>query len=371
MNSITRHMTGQILTVAIVASIILCTAVVLQQSVRFIDLIVNRGLPASDLAYLSVLITPRVLSVILPVAVFGATIFTYHRMQAGSELVILRSAGMNSFRLAKPGLIAALVCTAFSYFFSLYLMPVSSQELRSYISNARSEIGSVLIKEGQFNAIRENLTVYARRRAENGDLIGLVIHSEPANGDQVTVIAERGAVVDSAVGARILLANGRQQTLSKGELHDIEFEEYVFDLVEEEQANSDLWQEPRERFLPELLFPTDSPGDVAYRGKLIAEGHSRLAQPLLAIAYVAAGLVIFLKTEFSRQSSVKPILAAIAIMIGLLVINLGLTSSASKFPHLIPVIYTMVLLPAAIALYLLMRPQQFKRRGKPPRLQED
>lgn len=363
-------MTGQILTVAIVASVILCTAVVLQQSIRFVDLIVNRGLPASDLAYLSVLITPRVLSVVLPVAVFGATIFTYHRMQAGSELVILRSAGINSFRLAKPGLIAALVCTFFSYFFALYLMPVSSQELRSYLSSARSEIGAVLIKEGQFNAIRDDLTVYARRREENGDLIGLVIHSEQANGDQVTVIAKRGAVVDSPTGARILLANGRQQTLSQGQLHDIEFEEYVFDLVEEEQAGPEIWREPRERFLPDLLSPSNSPGDVAYRGKLIAEGHSRLAQPLLAIAYVAAGLVIFLKTEFSRQSSAKPILAAIGIMVGLLVINLGLISSASKYPFLIPVMYAMVILPTVIALVLLARPQQFKRRTAPPEPRE-
>ncbi|WP_425403932.1 LptF/LptG family permease [Hwanghaeella sp.] len=370
MNSITRHMTGQILTVAIVASVILCTAVVLQQSVRFVDLIVNRGLPASDLAYLSVLITPRVLSVVLPVAVFGATIFTYHRMQSGSELIILRSAGMNSFRLAKPGLIAAIVCTFVSYFFALYLMPVASQELRSYLSTARSEIGSVLIKEGQFNAIRENLTVYARRRAENGDLIGLVIHSEQTNGEHVTVIAERGALVNSPSGARILLANGRQQTLSQGQLHDIEFEEYVFDLVEKEQAGQDIWQEPRERFLPDLLSPSNSPGDVAYRGKLIAEGHSRLAQPLLAIAYVAAGLVIFLKTEFSRQSNAKPILVAIAIMVGLLVSNLGLISSASKYPALIPVMYGMVIVPTLLALFLLARPQQLKRRPAPPDLQE-
>lgn len=370
MNSITRHMTSQILTVAIAASVILCTAVVLQQSIRFIDLIVNRGLPASDLAYLSLLITPRILSVVLPVAVFGATIFTYHRMQTGSELIILRSAGMNSFRLAKPGLIAAVVCTFFSYFFALYLMPVSSQELRSYLSTARSEIGSILIKEGQFNAIRDNLTVYARHREENGDLIGLIIHSEQSNGDHVTVIAQRGAVVDSPSGARILLANGRQQTLSQGQLHDIEFEEYVFELVEEQQAGTDIYRQPRERFLPDLLSPSNSPADVAYRGELIAEGHSRLAQPLLAIAYVAAGLVILLKTEFSRQSNAKPILAAVAIMVGLLVINLGLISSAGKYAVLIPVMYGMVIAPTAIALYLLARPQQFKRRTKPSELRE-
>ncbi len=361
MNAVTRHMTWQILVVAVVASAILCTAVVLQQSVRFVDMIVNRGLPASDLMYLSFLITPRFLAVVLPVAVFGASLFTYHRMQTGSELVVLRSAGASSLRLSVPGLIVASICCVVSYTFTLYLMPLSAQSLRSYLNEARSDIGTVLIKEGEFNAINQNLTVYARQRTENGELIGLIIHSRQKNGEHITVLAEQGALVDSPDGARILLADGNQQTLSNGELHSVEFEEYVFDLVENRPEEGSHWVKPRERFLPDLLFPADTPGDAAYRGKLIAEGHNRLAQPLLTVTYVVVALALLLKTEFSRRSSAKPMLLAIGCMVTLLVINLSLSSAASKNLALIPVLYASSLVPLIVGLAILCRPKTIKR----------
>ena len=365
MNAVTRHMTWQILVVAVVASAILCTAVVLQQSVRFIDLIVNRGLPASDLIYLSFLITPRFLAIVLPIAVFGATLFTYHRMQIGNELVVLRSAGQNSLGLSSPGLIAGGVCCVVSFAFSLYLMPLSAQNLRTYLNDARSEIGSVLIKEGEFNAIHDDLTVYARQRAENGDLIGLIIHSQQEDGDDITVVAERGAVIDSPGGARILLADGNQQTLSDGELHSVEFEEYVFDLVENKPEEGSYWVKPKERFLHDLLFPSDSAGDVAYRGKLLAEGHNRLAQPLLAMAYVVVALAFLLKSQFSRRSNAKPMFLAIGSVVAMLVTNLGLVSAASKNLSLIPLLYASALVPLIIGLIVLAKPKTI-RRGTAP-----
>lgn len=361
MNAVIRHMTWQILVVAVAASLILCTAVVLQQSVRFVDLIVNRGLPAIDLVYLSILITPRFLAVVLPVAVFGATLFTYQRMQAGNELVILRSAGLSSVGLSKPGIIAAFICCIVSYFFSLYLMPVSAQSLRTYLNDARSEIGTVLIKDGEFNAIHSDLTVYARQRAENGDLIGLIIHSRQENGQHITVVAERGALVDSPGGARILLADGTQQTRSDGELHSVEFEEYIFDLIENKPKEGTYWVKPKERFLPDLLSPSDSPADVASRGKLIAEGHNRLAQPLLALSYVVAALAILLKSEFSRRSSAKPMFLAIGCMVAMLVANLGLVSAASKNLALIPLLYAIAIVPLIVGGLVLIRPKRVKR----------
>ena len=365
MNAVMRHMIWQIFAVAIIASLILCTAVVLQQSVRFVDLIVNRGLPASDFLYLSFLITPRFLSVVLPVAVFGATLFTYFRMQSGNELVVLRSAGLNSLRLSTPGLVAGTVCCFASFAFSLYIMPLSAQSLRSYLNTARSEVGTVLIKEGEFNAIHSGLTVYARQRAENGDLLGLIIHSTQDDGEDITVVAERGAIVDSPGGARILLADGNQQTLSNGELHTVEFEEYIFDLIENKTDETSYWVKPKERFLGDLLNPGDSPGDVAYRNSLLAEGHNRLAQPLLAIAYVVVGLAFLLKTDFSRRSNAKPLFYAIGAMATMLVANLGLVSAASKNPSLIPLLYAIPLVPLVIGFVVIARPKTIRRGALP------
>ncbi len=364
MNAIIRHMTVQILVVTFTASAVLCAAIVLQQSVRFVDLIVNRGLPVSDFGYLALLMVPRFLAVVLPIAVFGATLFTYMRMQNGSELVVLRAAGMNSANLAKPGLIAAFWVMLISMVFSLYLMPLSSQTLRQYLFEARSALSSLLIKEGQFNVLRDDLTVYAREKAANGDILGILIHSKQSNGQKVTVMAERGALVESARGGRLLLVDGSQQTFEDGEVHKIDFDEYTFDLVEDDTAAEARWAEPRERFLPDLLFAADTPTNNHYRKKLVAEGHNRILQPIMAMSYTMLALYFLLNSTFTRRGQSKPLGYAVASMVTLLVLNLSLVSGASKSSALIIPMYLTAFGPILFGFIALVLPKKHKRRTR-------
>ncbi|MDJ0684919.1 MAG: LptF/LptG family permease [Alphaproteobacteria bacterium] len=364
MKFIGRHITMQILAAALAASVILCLAIVLQQTVRFVDLIVNRGLPASDFAYLAFLISARIFAALLPIAVFGAALFTYSRMQSGSELVVLRAAGVSSFRLAAPGLWAGALAVLIGYLFSLYLMPLSAQALRSYLTQARSEIGSLLIKPGQFNDIRSDLTVFVRATDSNGDFLGLVIHSEQKNGERVTVVAERGGVVDTDTGARLLLRNGNQQTETDGEVHAVWFDEYTFDLKNDDSANRS-YREDNERFLPDLLYPDNSTYDVKNRTRLIAQGHNRLAQPILGLSYVSLALLFLLKTETSRLGHTRPIILAVLSMTGLLAANMALVSAASKNGVFIPVLYAAAILPFLVGVGLLLRPGRRRRRATP------
>ena len=56
-------------------------AIWLSQSLRFVDLIVNKGVPATTFVYLTVLLFPSLLLVILPFALFCAVLFVYHRLR--------------------------------------------------------------------------------------------------------------------------------------------------------------------------------------------------------------------------------------------------------------------------------------------------
>lgn len=369
MPSILKYMTIQIVVVTLTASVLLCAAVVLQQSIRFIDLIVNRGLPLSDFGYLALLMTPRFLAVVMPIAVFGATLFTYMRMQSASELIVLRSAGMNSMTLARAGLVAAIFVTLLSMLFSMYLMPLTSQALRSYLFEARSALSGLLIKEGQFTVLRDDLTVYAREKARNGDLLGLLIHSTQPNGQKVTVMAERGALVSSPGGARLLLVNGNQQTTNEGEVHTVNFDEYTFDLVDENSDAETHWQEPRERFMSDLFFPEDTHANRFNRGSLLTEGHSRIVQPLQAITFTLIALYFLLKSPFSRRRQARPIVLAIGSMASILVLHLALVSAAAKTPALIGVMYLVTLGPALYCLIALIRPTRHPRTAPPHALE--
>ena len=80
----------------------------LTQSLRFVDLIVNRGLDMLAFLYLTTMMLPSLLGFLLPIALAISVMYTYHRLVADSELVILKSAGLSRWQLAKPAVVFAV-----------------------------------------------------------------------------------------------------------------------------------------------------------------------------------------------------------------------------------------------------------------------
>src|SRR5918992_3793997 len=109
----------------IFATLALSGAIWLSQSLRFVDLIVNQGVPATTFGYLTLLLFPSLLLVILPFALFCAVLFVYHRLTVESEITVLRAVGLSSFQLALPCLLLGGIMTLIAYSISLYFMPLA------------------------------------------------------------------------------------------------------------------------------------------------------------------------------------------------------------------------------------------------------
>ena len=107
MNRLNRYILWQCLSMMVFVTAALSAAVWLAQSLRLIDLIVNRGLSIELFLYLALLILPRFLDIVLPIGVFIAVLFTFNRLTAESELVVMRSSGLSHVALAKPVLMLA------------------------------------------------------------------------------------------------------------------------------------------------------------------------------------------------------------------------------------------------------------------------
>ncbi|PPR68192.1 MAG: hypothetical protein CFH00_00693, partial [Alphaproteobacteria bacterium MarineAlpha1_Bin1] len=58
----------------------------LMQSLRFVDLIINKGLSASYFGQLTLLVLPGVLNIILPIALFAAVLYVYNNLDGDSEI---------------------------------------------------------------------------------------------------------------------------------------------------------------------------------------------------------------------------------------------------------------------------------------------
>ena len=76
MPAITRYILNQLIIVTFFVTLGLTLAVWLTQALRFLDYIVNRGLPAATFFAFVGLLLPSFLGVVLPIAAFCAAPFT-------------------------------------------------------------------------------------------------------------------------------------------------------------------------------------------------------------------------------------------------------------------------------------------------------
>jgi lipopolysaccharide export system permease protein len=370
MDAITRYIFRQTLMAAAFVAVCLTCAIWLTQSLRFVDLIVNRGLPLATFIYLVMLLLPTFLAIVLPVAAFSAVLFTYNKMSNDSELVVLRATGVGPLALARPALLLAGGVTLAVYSLNLYFLPTAYREFKDLQFQIRNNAASVLLQEGVFTPFLRGITVYVRERQRDGELAGLLVHDSRDAVKAVSYIAETGALVNTAEGPRVVMVKGnRQEYDRKGQrLSVLYFDNYTLDLGNLSRTVEERWREPRERYLHELFAPEDSVVDRQNALKLRIEGHQRLVSPLYTLAFTMIGLAALLSGEFSRRGQVGRILAAVLAVVGVQALGLGLTNLTAKIgASAIPLMYVNAILPIAAGLWLMLhRPHRRRMAGPVP-----
>ena len=360
MQAITRYILTQLFTAMVFVSLGLTLVVWLSQSLRWIGYIVNRGLPATTFFSFVALLLPSFLGVVLPIAAFCAVLFIYYKLIMDSELVVLRAAGLSQLQLARPALLLVVFVIAVGYSITLYFLPVSYREFKDLQSRIRNDYSAVLLREGTFNSISDGITVYVRSRSSEGELRGILVHNNRDPSKPVTMMAERGALVMSDSGPRVVMINGNRQQVEResGKLSLLYFDRYTVELAEFQDNVNTRWREPRERFLPELLFPSSNQNDQKYRNALIAEGHQRLVAPLYSLAFIMVALAALLSGEFNRRGQLRRVFVAV-VCVGLLeVLSLALHDFSTRALQAIPAMYAAAILPSLASLFVLLRAPQ-------------
>ena len=187
-----RYLLRQLVGPFVLVALGLTAVIWLTQSLRVIDLIVNKGLSFSAFIFMSMLLLPTFLGAILPVAFFCSLLFVYNKLTVDSELVSLRAAGVSPWALAKPALLLATVVVILSYSITMYLMPNSHREFKERQFVLRGDHSSILLREGVFNTLTDELTVYVRAHEGDGKLKGILVHDSRSPEKPVTMMAASG-----------------------------------------------------------------------------------------------------------------------------------------------------------------------------------
>ena len=355
MGQLHRYIFRQLVWWTIIVSVGLTCIVWLTQSLRFVEMIVNTGLSVTTFVTFTLLLLPSFLSLIGPIAVFAAVMFTYTKMLNDSEIVILRATGMSPLKIGRPALLLATLVMLLGYLNSIYLMPASFREFKDLQREFRSELSSLFLQEGVFNPVVDGITVFIRERSESGQLYGIIIHDERIPEKPVTMMAEQGAIVSSDKGPRVLMINGNRQEVREddGRLSLLYFDRYTFDLSALNKTEIDLWREPRERFLHELFFSHEEASKIYNYRELRMEGIFRLSSPLLYLAFTAIGLALLLGGDFNRRGQFLRILTAVCCVTAIQVVVLSIKNLGEKTPALEPVMYLVPII-ATIGFVIIM-----------------
>ena len=247
MSGFSRYVLRQLLVGMILVTAGLTCVIWLTQSLKFIEMIVNRGLTTGVFMYLTMLLLPNFLSIVLPIALFTVIVFTYSKLITDRELVVMRAAGVSQNALARPGLVLALIVVAFGYLINIYLLPQSYRMFKELQWDIRHSYSHILLQEGTFNEISKNTNIYVRERTSDGQLLGVLVHDGRDPQKPYTLLAERGAMLEGKEGSRVVMYNGNRQEVDP-QTHQFSilyFDRFIFELETDSGTIDDRFRESK------------------------------------------------------------------------------------------------------------------------------
>jgi|EndMetStandDraft_7_1072992.scaffolds.fasta_scaffold01414_3 lipopolysaccharide export system permease protein len=312
-------------------------------ALRQLSLVTSQG--QSMLVFLTItsLAMPNLIAVVAPIALLIASLHTLNRLAGDSELIVISAAGGTIWRVAKPFLMLALLVCIALVAVNAYVLPQSMRTLRDYAIKVRTDLISQVLQPGKFSSPERGLTMHIAGRADNGDLLGLVIHDERDETQIMTYLAERSEIVKQGEDrALLVMHNGhvqRQDGKTK-EVGIVSFESYIFDISQFGPKEGPRDYKPRERFLSELLYPDTQ--DTFYQrniGKFRAELHDRLSGPLYPFLFALIAVVHLGSPRTTRENRMRDLFTGFVVAIVLRVIGLASTNMAAQKPSAVLLIW--------------------------------
>ncbi len=211
---------------------LICSSTVIWvfQAVNFLDIMVEDG--RSYLVYLnySLLNFPKIISKILPFALFFSFFYVITKYELSNELVIFWSIGVNKIQLINFFIRFSFLIMIIQIFFTAFFVPKSLEVSRLLIKNSNIDIFEGFIKPKKFNDTIQGLTIYADDEDDDGNLINLYLKKDmPDNAYQITY-SKKGKFIITENDKILELTNGETINRINNKISKFNFQSSNFNL---------------------------------------------------------------------------------------------------------------------------------------------
>lgn len=182
----------------------------------YLDLVINRGVPAAAVLQLFGLSLGFVIALSVPCAVLISALMTFGRLSQDNEITALRASGIHLFRAMLPPLAGATVLAVMLTLFNNYIYPDANHAFASLLVDIGRMRPTVKLQEGVFitDFPGYNLLVQSVNGRTN-EMKGVTIYQLHAGGPPTTILAKKGFLTYTPDGRTAVLE------LEDGEIHEI------------------------------------------------------------------------------------------------------------------------------------------------------
>jgi lipopolysaccharide export system permease protein len=350
---------NQLLRTTLALTSVLVGIIWLFQTIRILELVVNRGAPVSDFLIMSVASMPLWLMIAIPISGFIAVNWVYSRILADRELLVMQSIGLSPLQLAKAPIALGILLTGFLAVNSVYILPASFGVYKDLQFKLRNSIPTILLRDGVFIEVVDDMTMFIGSRDDDDVMRDLFIHDARLGDRIITMTAKSGTFIERDGSPTLILQNGqRSERNAEGQSGAVLlFETHSVTITRSSsQPTARATIDINEDTIANLLSPAAASSPQYYLQRH-AEGHYRIASPWLGLGLALLSAAIILRGQirrdlWTRRASMN-IGACVLVIIAVVVTRGWVTNNASLWPF----IHLSVFVPIILAIWLLRSTQ--------------
>ncbi|WP_298969737.1 LPS export ABC transporter permease LptF [uncultured Roseobacter sp.] len=372
MSRIDRYVLSQLLILFGFFSLVLVAVFWINRAVVLFDRLISDGQSALVFLEFTALGLPKLITTVLPISAFAATVYVTNRLNNESELTVMQATGSSPYRLARPVLAFGVIVFLMSSTLQHVLLPLALGQLSEREAEISQNATSRLLTEGAFLHPSSAVTFYAGEISEDGVLRDVFLSDGRKPEEGVIYTAAEAYLIRNQDLTTLIMLDGMAQRLSNesNRLATANFQDFSFDISSLVRNDASPIQIARNMTTPELMMSyKDLSKDTGQSaGHLAEEFHSRFAEPLFCIVAAMIGFTTLLIGGYSRFGVWREVVIAFGLLLLINGARSTMQNPVRSDANLWPLLYLPVIFGTLLAfamLWYVARPRWRRRNAAP------
>ncbi len=201
------------------------------QAVNYFDFVTQDGHGLKTYFSYIVLNFPKIVHRIIPFIFFISLFYMLTDYEMRNELLIFWTSGVSKINFANKIILLSVILTIFQIGIGSFFSPLSQYKAREYLKESNIDFFTSLIKEGKFINAVDGLTIFIKKKNNDGSFSKVFIDDSSKNSSKM-IHAKNGIIIDDEKKKIFRLYDGQVINKDKKKINVFAFDQIDFNLAD-------------------------------------------------------------------------------------------------------------------------------------------